>query len=166
MWRLICPAFARDNIPEKHPPSHIPPSSHAIVRLAAHINAASYELLVLVRRFDERAGWLKWGFSNCSEWLHWRCDLSLSAARERVRVAHALKTLPAIAASFSSGKLSYSKVRALTRVARPDNEEALMEIALNTTAARVEERCRELRCGTASLTMARSSWSMAGGRLA
>jgi len=46
----------------------------AIVKLAAHINAASYELLVLVRRFDERGGWLKWGFSNCSEWLHWRCD--------------------------------------------------------------------------------------------
>ena len=121
----------------------------AIVKLAAHINAASYELLVLVRRFDERAGWLKWGFSNCSEWLHWRCDLSLSAARERVRVAHALKTLPAIASSFSSGELSYSKVRALTRVGRSDNEEALKAFALNTTAARVEERCRELRCGTA-----------------
>ena len=83
---------------------------------------------------------------HCSEWLHWRCDLSLSAARERIRVAHALKILPAIASSFSSGEQSYSKVRALTRVARPDNEEALKAFALNTTAARVEERCRELRC--------------------
>jgi len=64
-------------------------------------------------------------------------------------VAHALKTLPVIAAAFSSGELSYSKVRALTRVARVDNEEALLAFALKTTAARVEERCRELRCGTA-----------------
>jgi len=64
-------------------------------------------------------------------------------------VAHALKTLPAIASSFSSGELSYSKVRALTRVATPGNEESLKAFALNTTAARVEERCRELRCGTA-----------------
>ena len=131
---------------DRHPA--IDDLDRAIVKLAARINAASYELLVLVRRFDERGGWLKWGFSNCSEWLHWRCDLSLSAARERVRVAHALKTLPAIASAFASGELSYSKARSLTRVARPDNEEALKAFALKTTAARVDERCRELRCGT------------------
>jgi hypothetical protein len=121
----------------------------AIVTLAARINASSYELLVLIRRFDERTGWLKWGFANCSDWLHWRCDLGLSAAREKVRVAHALKTLPAIAAAFASGELSYSKVRALSRVARQDSEEALLTFAMKTTAAQVEERCRELRCGTA-----------------
>jgi hypothetical protein len=121
----------------------------AIVNLSARINAASYELLVLIRRFDERAGWVKWGFSNCTEWLHWRCDLSLSAAREKVRVAHALKTLPGIVLSFSRGELSYSKVRALTRVARSDNEDSLIAFALKTTAARVEERCRESRCGSA-----------------
>ena len=119
-----------------------------IVNLAARINAATYELLVLVRQFDERAGWLKWGLANCAEWLHWRCDLSMSAAREKVRVAHALKTLPAITSAFSSGELSYSKVRSLTRVARVDNEEALLSFALRTTTSRVEERCRELRCGS------------------
>ncbi len=67
----------------------------AIVGLSAKINAATYELLVLIRQFDERAGWLRWGLANCAEWLHWRCDLSMNAAREKVRVAHALKSLPA-----------------------------------------------------------------------
>jgi len=105
-------------------------------------------LLVLIRRFDERAGWLRWGFENCADWLHWRCDLSLSAAREKVRVAHALKTLPAIATVFANGELSYSKVRALTRVVDWNNEDELLAFALHTTASRVEERCRELRCGT------------------
>ncbi|MGB7214097.1 MAG: HNH endonuclease, partial [Gammaproteobacteria bacterium] len=62
----------------------------AIVTLASRINAATYDLLVLIRRFDERAGWLAWGFQSCAEWLHYRCDISLSAAREKVRVAHAL----------------------------------------------------------------------------
>ena len=119
-----------------------------IVNLSFHINAATYELLVLVREFDERAGWLQCGLTNCADWLHWRCDLSMSAAREKVRVAHALKTLPMIASSFSTGELSYSKVRPLTRVARTDNEESLLTFALQTTASRVEERCRELRCGT------------------
>ncbi|HEX6997479.1 MAG TPA: DUF222 domain-containing protein [Gammaproteobacteria bacterium] len=124
----------------------------AIVALAARINAATHDFLVLIRRFDERAGWLKWSFQNCAQWLHYRCDISKSAAREKVRVAHALKTLPAIATRFAEGKLSYSKVRALTRVARPDNEEELVAFALGTTAARVEERCREMRCGTAAST--------------
>jgi len=120
----------------------------AIVNLATRINAETYELLVLVRQFDERAGWLKWGLCNCAEWLHYRCDLSMSAAREKVRVAHALKTLPSIAAAFATGEMSYSKVRAMTRVAGGHNEDELLSFALETTTARVEERCRELRCGT------------------
>jgi hypothetical protein len=124
----------------------------AIVTLAARINAASHDLLVLIRRFDERGGWLRWGFDNCTDWLHWRCDLSISAAREKVRVAHALKTLPAISIAFAKGELSYSKVRALTRVAEVHNEDALLDFARHTTAARVEERCRELRCGTVAST--------------
>jgi len=68
----------------------------AILNLSAHMDAACYEQLVLIRQFDERGGWLKWAFTNCTEWLAWRCDLSLTAAREKVRVAHALKTLPVI----------------------------------------------------------------------
>jgi len=149
---------------DRHPA--IDDLDRAIVLLSARINAASYELLVLVRRFDERAGWLKWGFSNCAEWLHWRCDLSISAAREKVRVAHALKTLPVIGSAFASGALSYSKVRALTRVATLDNEEGLLGFALKTTAARVEERCRELRCGTAdSITEANRAYANRGLRI-
>ncbi len=117
----------------------------SIVNLSARINASTYELLVLIREFDERAGWLKWGLENCTQWLHWRCDLSRSAAREKVRVAHALKALPEISAAFSKGTLSYSKVRALTRVATAMNEASLLDFALSTTAARVEERCQQLR---------------------
>ena len=66
-----------------------------ILTLCTSINAATYELLVMIREFDERAGFLQWGLSNCAEWLAWRCDLSMTTAREKVRVAHALKTLPA-----------------------------------------------------------------------
>ena len=71
-----------------------------ILNLCIGINAATSELLVLIREFDERVGWLKWGLENCAEWLTWRCDLSLATAREKVRVAHALKLLPAMTAAF------------------------------------------------------------------
>ena len=124
----------------------------SIVCLSKKINTATYELLVLVRQFDERAGWLKWGFEHCADWLHWRCDLSMNAAREKVRVAHALKALPATSRAFENGELSYSKVRALTRVADRDNEADLLAFSSLNTAAQVEERCRELRFGTEEST--------------
>ena len=89
----------------------------AIGCLVRQMNADSYRMLVLVREFDDRYGWKKWTFKCCAEWLAWRSSISLSAAREKVRAAHALRALPTIAAAFAEGRLSYSKVRALTRVA-------------------------------------------------
>ena len=118
---------------------------YEIASLSARLMAQEYELLVLIRTFDERGGWLKWGSANCAEWLHWRCDLSVSTAREKVRVAHALKALPAISKSFADGRLSYSKVRALTRVANHLNEQELLDFALNVSAAIVEQRCQQIR---------------------
>jgi len=119
-----------------------------ILNLCTRINAATYELLVLIREFDERAGWLKWGLQNCAEWLAWRCDLRMTTAMEKVRVAHALKGLPAISRAFALGELSYTKVRELTRVATRCSEDGLLAFALRTTAVHVAERCRELRCGS------------------
>jgi hypothetical protein len=119
----------------------------AICKLARQINVHMYRLLMLVRDFDDRMGWAKWGCQNCAEWLAFRCGLSLSAAREKVRTAQALRELPAVSAAFASGKLSYSKVRALTRVVEYHNEEKLLAYALEVTAAQLEERCREIRNG-------------------
>lgn len=117
----------------------------AICALACHLNAETYRLLLLVREFDDRMGWAKWSFKSCAEWLAWRRSLSLSAAREKVRAAHALREMPAIAAAFADGRLSYSKVRALTRVVEWHSEDVLLAYALQATAAQVEERCRQIR---------------------
>ena len=92
-----------------------------IAALAAGLHAATYELLVLLREFDERAGWNN-GFLSCAHWLHWRTGIDLGAAREKVRVAKALPALPRVSAAMQRGQLSYAKVRALTRVATPENE--------------------------------------------
>ena len=113
--------------------------------LTRQMNAETYRMLMLVRAFDDRYGFAKWGQRNCAEWLAWRCGLSLSAAREKVRTAQALRSLPAISAAFADGRLSYSKVRALTRVAANHDEDLLLAYALDATASQVEERCREIR---------------------
>ena len=105
-----------------------------IAALAARLHAATYELLVLLREFDARTGWNN-GFVSCAHWLHWRTGIALGAAREKVRVAHALAALPRISATMQRGAISYAKVRALTRVATPENEAALLDFAQAGTAA-------------------------------
>ncbi len=120
-----------------------------ITKLSAHMDAAMYRWLEMVREFDAGNGWTGDGLKSCAHWLNWKCGLSLGAARERVRVAHALPLLPITRTSFKQGRLSFSKVRAITRVATPQNEEVLLNIAFHGTAWHVEQAVsawrRELR---------------------
>jgi hypothetical protein len=71
--------------------------------------------------------------------------LDLGAARERVRVARALGTLPLLAEALACGELSYAKVRALTRVATPETEERLLAVGKAGTASHVERIVRGWR---------------------
>src|SRR5262245_39201753 len=115
-----------------------------IAELSAHLDAATARLLDLIREFDARGGWNS-GFSSCAAWLSWRVCLDPGAARERVRVARALGTLPRLAQALARGELSYSKVRALTRVATPETEERLLAVGRAGTAEHVERIVRGWR---------------------
>ncbi len=115
-----------------------------IAELSAHLEAATAHLLDLIREFDARAGW-NTGFRSCAAWLAWRVGLDPGAARERVRVAHALGTLPLLARALARGELSYAKVRALTRVATPETEARLLAVGRAGTAAHVERIVRGWR---------------------
>ncbi|MCY4108957.1 MAG: DUF222 domain-containing protein [Chloroflexi bacterium] len=115
-----------------------------IATLAARIDAATYELLVLIRKFDEEEGW-NCGFLTCAQWLTWRIGLAPGAAREKVRVARALGELPLMSEAMKRGQLSYSKVRALTRIARPETEKDLVELGKAGTAAHIERVVRSWR---------------------
>ena len=108
-----------------------------IAELSAHLDAATARLLSLIREFDTRGGWNP-GFRSCAEWLGWRVGLNKGAAREWVRVARALGTLPRLTDALIRGELSYSKVRALTRVATPDTEARLLAVGRGGTAEHVE----------------------------
>src|SRR5256885_13663147 len=108
-----------------------------IAELSVHLEAATARLLDLIREFDARGGW-NTGFSSCAAWLSWRVGLDLGAARERVRVARALATLPRLAQALARGELSYAKVRALTRVATPETQERPLAGGRAGTAGPVE----------------------------
>lgn len=115
-----------------------------IANLAARINAAEGRMMTLLADFDRRGGW-KDGFSSCAEWLAWRTGIKLGPARERVRAARALQNLPQTADAFGKGRLSFAKVRAITRVATPESEEALLELAWAASAAKLEQKVRMLK---------------------
>ena len=116
-----------------------------ITELAGHLNAANARWLALIAEFDRRRGWEEWGVKSCAHWLNWKCGLALSAAREKLRAAHALARLPEITAAMTAGKLSYAKVRAITRIADEANEHFLLGIALHGTASHVEDTVRSYR---------------------
>jgi 5-methylcytosine-specific restriction endonuclease McrA len=115
-----------------------------IAELAVHLDAAAARLLDLIREFDVRGGW-NHGFRSCAQWLSWRVGMELGAAREHVRVARALGSLPRLAEALARGELSYSKVRALTRVATPEIEEQLLAVGKAGTACHVERIVRGWR---------------------
>ncbi len=117
----------------------------SITELAGHLNAATRRWLALIAEFDRRKGWSDSVTQSCAHWLNWQCGLALGAAREKVRVAHALDELPLIGAAMGRGELSYSKVRELTRVATPATEKYLLDIALHGTASHVERLVRQYR---------------------
>jgi hypothetical protein len=116
-----------------------------IGELTAHISAATCRWLLLVAEFDRREGYLAWGCRSCAQWLSWRCGVAIRSAQEKLRVARRLGELPAVTAAFSRGELSYSKARALARVATSETEAELLELALHATAAQLERLTRAYR---------------------
>ncbi|HJS22670.1 MAG TPA: DUF222 domain-containing protein [Steroidobacteraceae bacterium] len=116
-----------------------------ITELAGHLNAGTYRFLLLLAEFDRREAWSDGATPSCAHWLNWQCGIDLGAAREKVRVAHALEKLPRIAQAMAGGTLSYSKVRAITRVACEATEEVFLTTALHGTASHVERLVRHYR---------------------
>jgi hypothetical protein len=116
-----------------------------ITTLAGHLNAGNARFLALIAELDRRRGWAEWGAKSCAHWLNWQCGIDLGAAREKVRVARALVQLPRISAAMTEGRLSYAKVRAMTRVATGSTESYLLNLALCGTASHVEDVVRGYR---------------------
>src|SRR5881398_4149759 len=137
--------FTSDIPRPEEPAAELDQLGDEIAELSAHLEAATAHLLDMIREFDARGGW-NTGFRSCAAWLSWRVGLDLGAARERVRVARALGTLPLLAQALARGELSYAKVRALTRVATQETEARLLGVGRGGTAAHVERIVRGWRC--------------------
>ena len=116
-----------------------------IAELCGYISAAMAHFLELLREFDEQRYWAELGFPSCVAWLNFKCGIGSGAARERLRIAHALENLPGIREKFGDGELSYSKVRAMTRVATPENENFLLMVAKHGSTNHIERLVSQYR---------------------
>jgi hypothetical protein len=108
-----------------------------ICELAGHLAAGTCRFQ-LVAEFDTRRGWATWDLPSCAAWLSWKAQSAPGTAREQVRVARALTSLPVITKEFAAGRMSYAKARALTRIATSDTETELAQICGPMTAAQCE----------------------------
>ncbi|MBK7536161.1 MAG: DUF222 domain-containing protein [Myxococcales bacterium] len=115
-----------------------------IAEQAVHLDAAMHRLLADLRTFDAAGGWYRQGFGTCAHWLSWRVGWDLGTAREHLRVARALHTLPRVSEALSAGQISYSKTRAITRVATAATEAVLLGYAQHCTASQLETVCRKV----------------------
>jgi hypothetical protein len=146
-----CENSIRESINDSYQPSldNIEESndqlSDQITTLAGQINAANYRFLKLIAEFDRRNAWAGYGLRSCAHWLNWKCGIAMSPAREKVRTARALEGLPNINTAFQTGELSFSKVRAMTRIATVENEDHLLSIAEYGTAQHMEVLVRAFR---------------------
>ncbi|MGA7987721.1 MAG: DUF222 domain-containing protein [Candidatus Dormiibacterota bacterium] len=113
-----------------------------IEELSAQINAATAELVQLSADYDDVGGWLGAGLRSCAHWLSIHTGVDVHTGAEMVRTGHALETLPRIAEAFHDGRLSFDKVRKVTRVAVPEDEKVWLEVALNASGGQLTRICR------------------------
>jgi hypothetical protein len=141
----VSTAIAIAEIPAESTRSDAEKLGAEITELCSYIYAAEARLLTLIRQFDENQYWANQGLCTCAHWLNLKCGIGMNAAREKVRVAHALGKLPKISGAFAKGVMSYSKVRAITRIADETNEDYLLMIAEHGTAHHVEKLVSKFR---------------------
>ncbi len=116
--------------------------------LAAEIAARTCRFLRLLAEFDARRGFEAEGVGSTTHWLSWRCGMSTTTAREHLRIARRLADLPQTAEQFAEGRLSFSKVRAITRVATAETESELLDVAASATANQLDRVVAGVRTAT------------------
>jgi hypothetical protein len=127
------------------PPTSLPdpssmPSEHLEAELVSHAEweaSGMARMLAVLGEFDRREVWASWECRSAQQWLSWKCGLGYTAATERLRVARVLPSLPAVGAALAAGRLSWSKVREVTRVATPADEVQWAALAEAATASQV-----------------------------
>ena len=112
---------------------------------AAHrrLNAAMVELFATVVEAEAAEVYLG-RYQDATAWLRWSCGVSGRTARRWVRVARALDGLPRLREALASGAVSVDQIELLVRVATPDNQAELLEVAAHHDLEELRREVKEL----------------------
>ena len=135
----------RDNAHPHGDQQEITALDQRLRELASSADTTAAALLEALARFDELQGWRASGAPHCVGWMNLQLGISASLAREKLRVARTLRQLPLIRQLFAQGELSWSKVRAMSRVATPATEQGLCIVALEVPVNTLVQLCENLR---------------------
>jgi hypothetical protein len=108
-----------------------------VVAAGHHWSTSQQRLVRLVAALDRSGEWALDGARTCAHWIAAALDIEVCTAREWLRVGHALTELEVVDRAFADGRLSYSKVRTLTRVTTVDNQSELCALAETVPAGRL-----------------------------
>ncbi len=135
-------SYKCENEPDPTNPEYVALYIKSLNGGIASNQCAQIEWLV---HFDDLEGWRTSGCRHCCAWINNELGISLPLAWEYLRVGRKLKVLPIMRALFRSGRLTWSKVRILSRVATEGNESSLCRVAVDASATDVERLCNEYR---------------------
>src|SRR6185437_3339110 len=124
-----------------------------IVDVSGRITAGTCRWLLLVAEFNAREGYLCFGLASTAQWLSHTCGIAHRTAVDHVRVASSLSRYPRLAQEMGAGRLSYSQVRAISRLTGPGQDrrdepaliEDLIQVARHGTVDQLEVMVRGLR---------------------
>lgn len=113
------------------------PLSERLLAVASDWARNQHQIVVLAASFADSGEWVAARSPSPAHWLAAVADVEVSTAREWVRIGRKLRGLPGVADAFEARRLSYSKVRTLTRIVTADNEAELVPIAMRVPAGEV-----------------------------
>ncbi len=119
--------------------------AHRLKQLGRNQASGMAEQLELLVRFDELKGWESSGSRHCGAWMNLELGISMKLGWEYLRVGRKLRSLPITTALFRDGKLTWSTVRLISRVADGNSERVLCHAALDASVSDVERLCNEYR---------------------
>ena len=113
-----------------------------LVTWAGRVNAGQARLLALIGEINVRSAWSGDGWLSCTHWLTVKLGMGQATAYEHVRVAHALRELTLIADEMAAGRLSWTQVRAITRVSTVDTQQTWIDVARHASGAQLAKLAR------------------------
>src|SRR4030088_104486 len=116
-----------------------------VCELSAHIQAATAQLAQMVAELDDIGDWSREGMRSCAHWLSVNTGCDVWTGAELVRVGHALVELPAIREAFATGRISFDKARAVTKIAPPADEDVWLDVSLAASGAQLTRICNAFR---------------------